>query len=67
MTIAVFNYNNDSVDIITVDHEYIRDQYDNDIERYLVEDLNYNPNKIEFMSGFKSIEFIDNDRVHQIL
>lgn len=67
MTIAVFNYNNDSVDIITVDHEYIRDQYDDDIERYLAEDLNYNPDQIEFMSGFKSIEFIDNDRVHQIL
>ena len=66
MTIAVFNFPNDSVDIITVDAEYIRDIYAGDVENYLVKDLKYNPDEICFMSGFKSIEFIDNDRLNQI-
>lgn len=66
MTIAVFNYNNDSVDIITVDHEYVRDLYDSDVERYLVEDVGYDPEAMQFMSGFTSIQFIDNDSLHQI-
>lgn len=66
MTIAVFNYNNDSVDIIHADKAYIDDMYSGDIERYLYEDLNYDPDDIAFMSNFKSIEFIDSDRLNQI-
>lgn len=66
MTIAVFNYNNDSVDIIHADKAYIDDMYSGDVERYLYEDLNYDPDDIAFMSNFKSIEFIDFDRLNQI-
>jgi len=66
MTIAVFNYNNDSVDIIHADKAYIDDMYSGDVERYLYEDLNYDPDDIAFMSNFKSIEFIDSDRLNQI-
>ena len=66
MTIAVFNYNNDSVDIIHADKAYIDDMYSGDVERYLCEDLNYDPDDIAFMSNFKSIEFIDYDRLNQI-
>ena len=66
MMIAVFNFRNDSVDIITADKSYINDLYDSDVERYLVSELHYDPDDICFMSGFKSIEFIDNDRLNQI-
>lgn len=66
MTIAVFNFPNGSLDIIHTDAAYIRDIYSGDVERYLVEELNYDPDDSAFMSDVKSIELIDNDRLNQI-
>ena len=66
MTIAVFNFKNDSLDIIHVDKVYIEDMYGGDVENYLVSELNYDPDDICFMSDLKNIEFIDNDRLSQI-
>ena len=66
MTIAVFNFRNDSLDIIHADKVYIDDMYGGDVENYLVSELNYDPDDICFMSDLKNIEFIDNDRLSQI-
>ena len=66
MIIAIFNFSNDSVDIISTDKAYIDDMYSSDIERYLVEDLQYNPDDICFMSGVRSINFADSDILNQI-
>ena len=66
MTIAVFNFRNDSVDIIVADKVYIDTMYNGDVEHYLVSELNYDAEDICFMSGFKTLEFIDQDRLNQI-
>lgn len=66
MTIAVFNFANDSLDIIHVDKVYIEDMYDGDVENYLVSEFPYESTNICFMSGFKTIEVIDNDRLNQV-
>ena len=66
MIIAVFNFSNDSVDIISADKAYIDDMYSSDIERYLVEDLQYNPDDICFVSGVRTIYFSDSDILNQI-
>ena len=66
MIIAVFNFNNASVDVIHADKAYIDDLYSGDVERYLVEDLQYNPDDICFMSDVRSINFADSDILNQI-
>lgn len=66
MIVAVFNFNNDSVDIVSVNKAYIDDLYSGDTERYLVEELMYNPEEICFMSDVRSINFVDSDILNQI-
>ena len=66
MIIAVFNFNNDSVDIVSVDKEYINMMYAGDIENYLSEDLQYNPDDIEFMSDVRAINFADSNILNQV-
>ena len=66
MIIGVLNFNNDSVDIIHADKAYIDDVYSGDVERYLSEDLQYNPDDICYMSGIREINFADSDILNQI-
>lgn len=66
MIVAVFNFNNDSIDIISSDNAYINDIYSGDVERYLVEELQYNPDDICFMSNVRQINFADSDILNQI-
>lgn len=66
MTIAVFNFANDSLDIVHADTAYISDLYGGDVERYLCEDLCYDPDNICFMSDVRQINFTDNDSLNQI-
>lgn len=66
MFIAVFNFTNDSLDIIQADKVYIDDIYASDVENYLVQEHNYNPDDMCFMSGMTQINFISNDELNQI-
>lgn len=67
MMIAVFNYPNESLDLISIDAAYIEDLYSGDVERYLYEEHNYSPGDMFYMSGIKDIQVIDNDRLCQVL
>lgn len=66
MIIGVFNFNNDSIDIIHADKAYIDDMYSGDVERYLSEDLQYNPDDICYMSDVSQINFAVSDTINQI-
>lgn len=66
MTVAVFNYANDSVEIIHTDKAYIDYMYSGDVEHWLTEELGYDPDNISFMSGIREINFHDSDSLLQI-
>ena len=66
MRIAVFNYENNSLDIGYADSAFIDEIYNGDVESYLRDYVGYNMDNIVWMSGFKSVNFFDNDLLNQI-
>ena len=66
MQVFVFNFPNESVDIVSVDKEYVETIYSGDTEAFLVEEVGYDPDNICFMSDVKSVQLIDKDSLSTI-
>ena len=51
MQIAVLDFGVGDVDIITVNNSLIEEEYDGEVENFLIDYCGYNPNNISFMCG----------------
>ena len=66
MKIAVIDYGRSNVDIIVVDKAYIDDMYDGMTQDYLAKEHKYNLDNIDFTTGIKGINIIDQDDINQM-
>lgn len=55
MKIAVLDFNCSSVDIISVDESFIDEKYNGEVEDFLVEHCQYNPDMIQWMAPVQEL------------